>query len=171
MDSTLVTALVGAIATVASSAIAVVTTRLLTNPLSSGDNSDQAALLGRWVGYASQDGVSSAYHISFTIKRVGRMIRGEGHVELKCSKPKRQIDEDICFIGGFLHNRYLQLNYKAENQPGIVQFGSATLELNPNGQELQGRFLGYGPRYTRGWMTGTILLQRQVSVEVEKQVA
>ena len=47
------------------------------------------------------------------------------------------------FVGDFEHDRYLMLTYRGAS-PSMMQFGAAMLWLDGMGQQLHGRYLGYG---------------------------
>jgi hypothetical protein len=47
------------------------------------------------------------------------------------------------FVGDFEHDRYLMLTYRGASA-AMMQFGAALLRLDGTGNELDGRYLGYG---------------------------
>lgn len=161
MDSTILTAIIGGIATVGGSLMAAIITRLLDNPMGFKKNVRRAALAGHWEGTVRQDGLPADYRISLSFKPVGRTIRGEGHVAY--TGPDREVDEPITLFGGFVHDRFLKLEYEMQAQPGSVQFGFTLLELSPDGRTVSGPFLGFGALFTRGFVHGIVHMQRRKS--------
>lgn len=161
MDPTILTAIIGGLATVGGSVVAVVITRILDNPMGFKKNARQATLAGYWDGTVHQEGWTADYHIAFSLKPVGRTVRGEGRVEY--ADQTRTIDEPITLFGGFVHNRFLKLEYEMQAQLGSIQFGFTLLELSPDGQTLSGPFLGYGANITRGMVNGTVQVHRRKS--------
>lgn len=161
MDPTILAAIIGGLATVGGSIVAVVITRVLDNPMGFKKNMRQMALAGHWEGTVHQEGWPADYHLSFSLKPVGRTIRGEGRVVY--SDPNREIDELITLFGGFVHDRFLKLEYEMQAQPGSVQFGFTLLELSPDGQTLSGPFLGFGANVTRGFVNGIVQVHRRKS--------
>ncbi len=60
--------------------------------------------------------------------------------------------------GGFLFDRFLRMEYK--NTKGhVVQFGSVVLELLAEGDELDGRYAGYGS-ISSTLVSGTVRLKK-----------
>lgn len=158
MDSTILASIIGGISTVGAGIIAVLVTRLLDNPMGFQKNVRQAALTGSWEGDVHQEG-GPDYRLILQLKPVGRTIRGEGN--LRGVHQNRNVNEPITISGGFVHDRFLKLEYTLESQLGSIQFGFALLELSPDGQALTGPYLGYGALVTRGMVNGTLHLQRQ----------
>jgi hypothetical protein len=158
MDSTILAAIIGGFSTLGAGIVAVLVTRVVDNPMGFKKNPRQAALAGHWDGIVHQEGGLGDYHITFQLKPTGRTVRGEGRVSF--ISQNANINELLTFSGGFVHDRFLKLEYEMEAQPGSVQFGFTLLELSPNGQTLSGPFLGYGAR-TRDLIKGTLELHRQ----------
>ena len=158
MDSTILAAIIGGFSTVGAGILAVLLTRLLDNPMGFKKNSRQAALEGHWSGTVHQEG-GVDYQINFQLKPAGRAIRGEGH--LLGVNQSLNIDEPLTVFGGFVHERFLKLEYTLEAQRGTIQFGFALMELDPDGQTLYGSFVGYGAIVTKAVVTGKLRLQRQ----------
>lgn len=162
MDSTVLAGIIGGLCTVGGSIAAVIATRFLDNPMGFKRSTRQASLAGYWDGTVRQQGAPADFRITFLLKPTGRTIRGEGDVRFVYQN--RTMDEPITFLGGFVHDRFLKLEYEMQTQPGSVQFGFTLLELSPDGQTLSGPFLGYGARVTRGTVHGTLQLHKRGSV-------
>ncbi|MGH2479620.1 MAG: hypothetical protein ACRDHW_08200, partial [Ktedonobacteraceae bacterium] len=113
-------------------------------------------------GMVHQQGTPADFRITFRLQPIGRTMRGEGEVRLVYHQ--RTMTEPLTFFGGFVHDRFLKLEYKMQAQPGSVQFGFTLLELSPDGQTLSGPFLGYGALITRGMVSGTLQLHKRGSI-------
>ena len=162
MDSTVLAGIIGGCCTVGGSIAAVIATRVLDNPMGFKRHTRQASLAGHWDGTVQQEGISEAFRITFRLTPMSRTIRGEGEVRLVYDK--RAMTEPLTFFGGFVHDRFLKLEYEMQAQPGSVQFGFTLLELSPDGQTLSGPFLGYGALITRGMVSGTLQLHKRGSI-------
>lgn len=79
---------------------------------------------------------------------------------MKYSDSSRKVDETISFSGRLLFNHYLQLKFRTRRH-GAIQFDSTILKLSDDGSTLSGPFLGYGALYTKGWIRGTVQIERQ----------
>ena len=158
MDSTVLAAIIGGLCTIGASIGAVFLTRLFDNPLGFKKDRRLAALAGQWEGTVHQEGPPTIdFRQTVYIKLAGRTVRGEGTVFSQAY----MITEPFTFFGGFVHDRFLRLEYEIQNQPGSVQFGYAILDLSPDGKTLSGKFVGYGALVTRDLVNGTTQLQKQ----------
>jgi len=171
MDLAILTAIIGGVFTVGASIVAVIVTRLFDNPMGFKKNVRQAALIGHWDGAVHQEG-GQEYHIALQLKSRGRTIRGEGVVHGLYQGGN--ITEPLTVFGGFIHDRFLKIEYTMEAQLGSIQFGFSLLELSPDGRTLSGSFLGYGA-LTRGLIHGTLHIQKQgarisASVPLQKTI-
>ncbi|SEH06301.1 Uncharacterised protein [Candidatus Venteria ishoeyi] len=85
-------------------------------------------------------------------------VIGTGEVDFPVSEVENHAF-NISLTGGFLHERFLKLDYKNTNL-AAVQFGSSLLTLSSDGTKLNGRFLGYGAK-TERLVFGEIKLQKK----------
>lgn len=160
MDSTILAAIIGGLSTVGAGILAVLATRLLDNPMGIKKNVRQATLAGHWDGTVHQEKPQVIdFQFTLQLKSKGRTVRGEGTVH--GIYQNSTIAEPLTCFGGFVHDRFLKLEYELETRPGSIQFGFTLLELSPDGQALNGPFLGYGALVTRDMVNGTLHLQRQ----------
>lgn len=60
--------------------------------------------------------------------------------------------------GGFLHDRFLRLEYENRDNAAI-QFGSVVAELSADGKTISGGYIGFGAQSQR-IVTGTIALTK-----------
>lgn len=162
MDSTILASLIGGFATVAAGIIAVIVTRMLDNPLGLSKNERQAALTGLWSGIVDVErGLGGQQQIAVTLKSTGRTVRGKGTVRGHLPSGE-EISEPIVLVGGFVHDKFLKMEYEMEAQLGSIQFGYTLLELSPNGHILDGLFLGHGAT-SRILVSGSVHLQKRGS--------
>ncbi len=119
------------------------------------------AVLGKWAGNANQEFTTMGFPINAEVfvefSSQDSRITGNG-VYLFNLPGGRSVEENYLFMGGFFNDRYLRLEYESHD-PFRLQFGSVMLELAPNGNELIGRFQGFGVE-SRTIISGTVLLKR-----------
>ena len=113
-------------------------------------DSRQPKLVGRWSGTFEQPDypggpLSVAARVEFD--RGSGALKGNARVKATLLATHRSGPRDVIITfdlsGGFQHSDLIKLEYRSAD-PGIVQFGSMMLELNPEGTRLDGRFVGYG---------------------------
>jgi hypothetical protein len=119
-------------------------------------------LIGKWEGVVHQDGEPGQKPLDFplnvTIEKVGRkVVKGTSHFSLIVENEAPR-GADLSLYGGFIPDRFLTLNYM--NKEKAQQFGYLILELSPDGNQLEGRFVGYGPR-AKKLVHGTVELMHQ----------
>jgi hypothetical protein len=125
----------------------------------------QNALSGRWEGMMYQevgfDGerLEVPMEIPIDIEATVSGRRLEGVSKVKFPLPNGETDTSLVnFTGGFLHDRFIKIDYKNSNL-ATIQFGSMILELNSRGNMLSGRFLGYGD-FTEVLVFGKVKCQK-----------
>lgn len=92
--------------------------------------------------------------MDFYLKTDGRLVNGEG--KFRWGKEiKLQIK------GGFIDGdeNYLKLEYSDTN-PLVLRYGTIIFNLTPDGEALEGRFVGYAPE-PRKLIYGKIDLTKQ----------
>lgn len=163
MDSTIIAAIIGALSTVGAAVGTLVFTRLGDNMSFTPTNVRQITLVGQWEGIVHQQGSADPYdlRIAITLKSTRRAIRGEGTVH--GATQNQVITQPIVIIGKFVHDRFLKIEYEMRDHPGVIQFGFSLLELSPDGQTLDGRFLGFGALISRGPVWGTLQMHKKGS--------
>lgn len=128
----------------------------------------QAALTGEWSGTVRDDGRELEYQVTLQFKLVGRTLRGEGHLH-EASESRGPLTQSVTMGGRLVYERFLALEYTLREPLGALQFGFALLEFAPDGQTLEGGFVGYGALVTKGIVTGTVYLQRQRTHEMRSK--
>lgn len=115
------------------------------------------AIEGKWAGTYSQNNKISDTHVEGEFA-VDLKIRGKrviGIIDVKT--PSLSVEDRILIVeGGFRDERFLSLSYK-NKQGEIMQFGYMMFELSPNGKNLKGKFLGFGPESEQVISGDTIL--------------
>lgn len=123
--------------------------------------SRKIALDGSWNGKVFQaewlNGQPINYPFTITLDVSKKEIKGTGIVHFPMSKTEIH-SFNISLKGGFLHDRFLKLDYKNTNQ-AAMQFGSLILNLSSDGKKLTGRFLGYGSK-TEKLVFGELKLEK-----------
>ncbi len=99
------------------------------------------AIAGNWTGHILQEvGFECQYAATCTLSVSGDTIGGF----FRFRNERDSSDFVECTVtGGSLYDRFLQLNYVA-NDPTRIQFGTILAEVHAEGDKLDGRFLGYG---------------------------
>lgn len=105
----------------------------------------RAALTGRWQGMLLQEvfveTTPTEGKLALELRCGWRTVKGTGVLQTTLDGEERL--NRFYLRGGFLFDRFLRMEYK--NEKGhVVQFGSVVLELSPEGNELNGRYAGYG---------------------------
>jgi hypothetical protein len=95
-----------------------------------------------------------------TSKSKRRTMRGEG--SLHFTYQNQDITQHMTIRGTFVYDRFLKMEYEMGDQPGFIQFGFAILELSPDGQTLNGHFVGFAA-ISRNMVWGTIQSHKQRS--------
>jgi len=110
---------------------------------------------GRWLGtiwaeHPDPKFAESALEITFRwagrVEGYGTISTGEQRIELR-------------FDGDFNYERYLMVTYKS-NTKAMMLFGAALLRLAGTGDELNGRYVGYGA-VNDAFVYGRVNLKRQ----------
>lgn len=124
----------------------------------------RAAALGSWRGEVNQrvgaDHTPRGGKCVLELESRRGHIVGTGDFDFRFNRKSVQLKFDVS--GSLWYDRYLKLDYKNANEDAI-QFGSIILELNDEGAELAGRFLGYGS-ISRMIVDGEISLSKRASV-------
>jgi hypothetical protein len=138
-------ALIGAAATI----LAVPLTVFLTRAADRRDllriDRARGALAGQWRGTLEQydDGMGNVQvvlvEMNLSVRR--KRVLGSGHFVAMFKGS--EITVNLVFEGGFLHERFLKLEYRNADV-AAMQFGTAVLDLMPDGKELIGSYVGFG---------------------------
>ncbi len=122
------------------------------------------ALAGRWQGSGRQEpglnGVALDYKISAELIVEPTAVKGAGCLRLQFEG--KEIEEQFDVMGGFIHDRFLKLDYRIKDM-GAIQFGSMILEFTADGDNLIGKFLGFGAS-TQTLVTGSLHLNKVSSL-------
>lgn len=160
MDSTIIAAVIGGVFTVGASFGTFAITRIAdSTAFPRTKNVHQLSLTGFWEGTVHQaqgpEGVPADAPSSLTLTSTHRAIRGESILSWPHRKPQH-----LSLAGKFVYARFVRLEYEVRNEPEAVQFGYILGELSPDGQSLDGRFLGFGAA-SRNLVWGTFHYQKQ----------
>jgi hypothetical protein len=149
MDPAIWAGIIGAIATIMGALIPLLSNGLKRRremrrfkPISKQTAKD---LSGNWVGFTEvrDDREPRQYRASITFIPKARTVSGK--IVVTVENPQSQKENDgwhLLFLGGFIKEEYLQLDYWHPNQD-IRQFGSIIYELK-NPRLLEGRFVAMG---------------------------
>lgn len=162
MDTTIIAAIIGGVFTVVGPIATFLVTRYI-------DNRDKqvmsfgrrAVMSGKWSGTTTQEsGNYSSFALPIFLKTVAnrKTIKGEFRVQYPEYKNRPAHEDEFSFQGGFLYDRFLQLDYISKTE-GRIQFGSAILELSSSGEVLLGKYAGYGA-FSKQIVTGSLELKR-----------
>ncbi len=111
-------------------------------PMSKGR---RKAINGSWHGTFHQEvgpggqPLDGDYSLQLSTSR--RTIKGDGGS--RCQIGDKKYESRFAVVGGFLHERFLRLNYDRVDETAL-QLGSLMLELGDDGLSLRGRFIAYG---------------------------
>ena len=141
MNPTIVAAIIGGVFVVISPIVTFLLTRYV-------DNRDKnvmyparrAAISGKWTGtMSSSDKAGNSYDVPVTVtfETSRKIVTGE------CLYESQHQKSGFKFKGGFLHDRFFQVNYISKNE-NRMQFGSAILELRASGDTISGKYTGFG---------------------------
>lgn len=163
MDATIIAAIIGGVFTV----VGPVTTFLVIRYVDNRDKQvmpfgRRAVMTGKWSGTTTQEsGDYSSFALPITLRAVAnrKTIKGEFRVQYPEHENRPAHEEEFSFEGGFLYDRFLQLDYISKTK-GRIQFGSAILELSPSGEVLLGRYAGYGA-FSKQIIDGSFELSRK----------
>lgn len=154
MDSTIIAAIIGGISTIGASIVTFAITRIFNDDsLPITRSVHQISLTGSWEGTVHQDigpggaPVDASSHL--TLNSTRRAVRGESVLTWPQRKPQH-----LSLVGKFVYARFVRLEYEVSSEPEAVQFGFILGELSPDGQVLEGRYLGFGAA-TRNLVWGT----------------
>lgn len=120
-------------------------------------------LKGTWIGTYNQergpDGEPiKGSPIEITLRVTEKRITGDA-----CLKGKRRDDSTfelkVDLWGSFLHNRFLQLDYKVEDSC-VIAFGGIILEVPNNPKTIKGRYVGLGA-FSGEIIHGDIVLEKK----------
>lgn len=107
------------------------------------------AVEGRWVGRVEQNAFGPdkkplEYDVVFDLK-VGHQISGSMRVDLPAwvAEMYHRTAFEFEVTGGLLYQRYVRLNYQNRDSR-VIQFGSLLAEVDDQGRDLSGPFVGYG---------------------------
>lgn len=162
MDTTIIAAIIGGVFTV----IGPVATFLVTRYVDNRDKQvmsfgRRAVMTGKWNGKTTQEfGNYSSIALPIALDLVAnrKTIKGEFRVQYPEYENKPAHEDEFSFQGGFLYDRFLQIDYISKTEDRI-QFGSAILELSPSGEILLGRYAGYGA-FSKQIVAGSFELKR-----------
>lgn len=164
MDSTIIAAIIGGIFAIGASIVTFVVTRIFDNDsLSDTKNARQFSITGRWEGHTSQEGgvlvrKDLDVPLAFSFKSTRRGTQGAGSLSITLQGNTTPTTLNMIVKGKFVYERFLKLEYEFE-QP-LIQFGFILLELSPDGQTLEGCWMGFGAT-TRHLIYGTVQLRKQ----------
>ncbi|MEL6554070.1 MAG: hypothetical protein AAFQ63_11490 [Cyanobacteria bacterium J06621_11] len=162
MDPTIVAAVIGGVCTV----VGPVTVFLVTRHVDNRDKNimplgRRAVMTGQWHGTTTpESGNYSSIELSVILRAIAnrKTIKGEFRVQYPDYENSPAQADEFSFQGGFLHDRFLQLDYISKAE-GRIQFGSIILELSPSGEALVGRYVGYGA-FSKQVVAGRVELKR-----------
>lgn len=119
-----------------------------------------AAINGLWKGTAYQSKGLNGNPMDYPIEMHLTVKRKTIDGSLTICPPDRDETRLHKFnvTGGFVYERFLQINYISE-APEVIQFGSALTEIDATGTKMIGEFIGYGAR-SEAIVSGTVELEK-----------
>lgn len=153
MNSSVITALIAALATIVAAIIPKILENLRYTPLI---HKRQNQLKGSWRGTTTQ-----------SYETGDKQIVVELSIEMRSTWRKVSIDAlvkgggtelKIRANGGFIWGDYLKLDYESKD-PAIANFGSMFLRLHANGKSLKGRMIGFGSE-SEQLVHGLVILEK-----------
>ena len=143
MKSEYIVALIGAIGTIASPILTNFVSERSKTKVYRGISDIRKGIKGKWHGTIHQfvnDGTTAVFDdfpIEFNFEVNQKKIIGESDLNF------RGVNIELVAEGYFPAERHLLLTYR--NKSDIqMQFGSIVMELNAEGNELEGKYVGYG---------------------------
>lgn len=118
------------------------------------------ALQGRWRGALKQldSDLSDVEVHTLEMSFAPRLRTIKGTAFFTATVKGTELTVDLQVRGGFLHDRFLKVDYSHSDEAHI-QFGSAVLLMSDDGRSLTGRYVGYGS-LTKQIVTGLITLSK-----------
>jgi hypothetical protein len=155
----------GALITGSSTILAALLTFLLTRVYDSRSlkilsKERRNTLNGLWQGKVTQEMGSRGfvdYPVTFEIKAQRKSVISKSTIIYHDDPYNQAVIFEM--QGGFLHNRFLKLDYNSSSNRGAVHFGTTIHELSADGKQLNGRFVGFGLE-TQSLVAGTINLRK-----------
>lgn len=168
MDNTVAVALIGLAGTILGPVVTFLTTRppgyWKRQPIT---RNDRNIISGKWEGYTKPEigkYTSKDLFTSLNADAKSKTIKGSFTINYPETTGILSREENFDFQGGFLYDRFLQLNYVSTDS-SKVQFGSIIFELSQDGDRhvLSGRYVGYGA-ISKCIIAGSVNLVRMGSV-------
>ncbi|MCF1459307.1 MAG: hypothetical protein LPH21_17695 [Shewanella sp.] len=154
----LLIALISGVFVIAAPVVTMLISRYLDNkkkPKISGSRSE--SLVGIWEGIVSQ--ANEGYRLGAKLNLSVKKNTVVGDLTLSQNEDEEAFFGECLVEGVVFNDRYLRINYTSKNRRE-VQFGSCLLELDDQGKNLLGSFLGYG-KMSRKIVTGEVSLSKR----------
>lgn len=156
MDAPVIAGLITALAIVVSPIVAFMYTKFHEErnlqPLAADR---KKALTGHWRGKSVQPSMTSDMDVRLEVAR--KKVKGLAELRFQFDGQERRVS--LKLDGGFLHDRFLKLDYAKKESDGAIQFGALVVELSEDARSLRGKYAGYGSM-TRDIVSGTIELEK-----------
>lgn len=162
-DSTLLGAIIGAIATLLAALIPILNSIKWTKEKSrfvAINKKTKENLRGFWVGHTKvrDDIYDRQYQASVTFEPSGRGIKGTMHIRRENENNRNEfVGWTLDFVGGFIRDGYLQIDYWNPDK-NVCQFGSIIYKYTPG--NLDGHFVAFG-RDLQTIIYGEAVLKKQ----------
>jgi hypothetical protein len=153
MSSSVITALIAALATIVAAIIPRVLDNLRYAPLV---HKRQNQLKGSWRGTTTQSYETGnkqiVVELTIEMRSTWRKVSMDALVKGGGTELKVRAD------GGFIWGDYIKLDYESKD-PAIKNFGSMILHLHANGKSLKGRMIGFGSE-SEQLVHGSVVLEK-----------
>ncbi|HVJ68737.1 MAG TPA: helix-turn-helix transcriptional regulator [Caulifigura sp.] len=118
------------------------------------------ATTGLWYASGVQERGTGRRPLNFTFKLVFKLDGAQltGRFAVDYADRDRPLNWRFVTSAHYRVDRYLQVECETDN-PAILNFNTWILQMNPEGDTLTGRYVGFGPR-TRDLVFGTLTLTR-----------
>lgn len=155
MSETLVSAIIGAAATLLAVPLTVIVTRIADRRALIAIDRGRAGVGGVWRGTLAQDDAAEILveEVEMTLSVRRKRVTGRGYFRAKQKHSTETATVNLTFEGGFLYERFVKLEYRNADVY-TVQFGTAILDLSNDSQTLTGAYVGFGS------MTGSVVKGR-----------
>ena len=104
----------------------------------------QRQLTGQWVGKSTKTGANGEsvdYKVSLNAEAAMRQVSGYGRLEAKHDGVRHVVEIEI-LTGGFLHDQFLKLEYRADAKHK-AHFGSIIGSLDAAGETIDATITGF----------------------------
>lgn len=116
---------------------------------------------GTWKGTIHQDHYMGGGQIEYPVE-LKLKVSDKGKFEGSVSIVLPPGDSYFRLTGGFLYEHFIQFSYHSTD-PGTIQFGASVLELNPVGDQMRGKWIGFGAQ-SQAIVNGEVWVAKSLNI-------